>query len=376
MSAAKAGELTLAPTAVAVNPVPGPPTAPSMDAIERIRTCIRSTGRRDLPAALRAGAAVLWALAAATEDVRIAGEAAAAAEALAVRSAEVPEMAKETTIYFTYFSILHTESASPVQVAASAAPVFASLLDDLVTAPPVLDDVLALLRLADLILAPIAHLVPSGAVALAMPGTGEVPPNLGPLGRWHLGHRIYSFACRAAAAELMLARTSFAARDVYVAADAIERAVPLVRALTAGMVHASNISSDEYLTLVRPTMTADALEVELTGGQNIDYRRYKGSLHQLVAGFGDRTFWDLYDDEATGYLAHHLDHLLATDLLDWDRHVELTARLVGGAAALHEREDGSAVISLRGHQRRAVAAYGHLLEHGEVLQKAFAVSRH
>ena len=137
------------------------------------------------------------------------------------------------------------------------------------------------------------------------------------------------------------------------------------------MVQAANISSAEYACQVRHTMSANALGVELTGGMNLDYLSYKRSLHALVATLGERGFFDLLADPATRTLAHHLDQLLLADLLDWDRHIELTARLVGAGAALHQREDSSAVMTLRTHQYRAILSYGHLLEHGDQILRYF-----
>ena len=352
--------LTLAPVLVASDPEAGPVVAQSSRELDVVVAAIGCGDRASLPGTLAMTASALRELVVLTMNERDVLRDAARVEGPLVRREEAPGMIEVTTIYDAYMGMERVRNLSGAAQAAAAVEDLAVLFADMATAVPVLDDVSALVEFTKRVLAPLPLnrcAVPSRRGEQR--GTFVPAPQ-----RWKLGHHVYGLSCRHAAAEIALARRCCDIGDYLAAAQAIERAVPMTRALTAAMVHAANISSAEYLATVRPTMAPPDLDVELTGGMNLDYRRYKGSLRDLVAWTEGRTFWDLHADGSTRGLALQLDRLLMADLLDWDRHIELTARLVGGAAALHERQDRSAVMSLRELQYESLLCYVHLLEHG------------
>ena len=219
MSSGEARDLSLPPTVVGAHPAPGALALPGLAELDRVRNCLFAGDRTGVTAALGMAARSLGALAATVSDQRSAVLTTAAAEAPEVWAAEAPQLVAEAQIYNNYFGLLHTKRGSGVDVAASAVEVLAVLLFDLVIAPAVLDDLLALLNLIDLVLAPIA-------TAARAPSVSEIDHaramlRLSPLGRWKGFHRLYAFAGRAAAAELGEARQRFEAGECEQAGEAV-----------------------------------------------------------------------------------------------------------------------------------------------------------
>lgn len=283
----------------------------------------------------------------------------AADESHKIRSVEAGEGTAHATIYDDYFGIVRVKSLAPDELRAAAAPLFATFLQDLAGVLPVPDDVDALLRFTSTIFS---------RELISLPATprAENPDwmPLGPVARWKLGHRVYAFASRAAAAELGSALTWLSSNQPGPAAGCINRAGEHLRAITAAMVHAAEISSPQYLSIVRPSMAAPPLDVELTGGMNLDYRAYKMAIVALVESVAGRTFRALA--RTSRALAFAIDDLLHVDLVDLERHIELTHRLVGARPALHENPGESAVQTLRAMYVERLRLYGPLLRHGHV----------
>lgn len=273
---------------------------------------------------------------------------------------------EDTITYDAYFGVTRVSTLGTEDLGIGEAPCFGALFRDLIDVRPVADDVHALLRLADTILRGDAL---AGSYRSCFT---EAPSAIGPLDRWKLGHRVYALACRSSAVELDRAAELLVTEDMTGASASIEEAAEHVRAITAGMVHAAAIAADEYINVVRLTMAPPVLPVGLTGAMNLDYGAYKTSIDALLRLLEPSTFRQLAAVDER--LAAAVDHLLNVDLVDLERHIELTHRLVGGRAALHENDGQSAVQALRAMYVVRLRRYGPLLRHGRITFEAFEAS--
>lgn len=285
---------------------------------------------------------------AATASARTALGARADDEGPGVRSREIggadqadgrpgPDL-EETDLYDGFFRVRRVGAADAADLAVAAAPTVLAFVGDLRAASIVPDDAVFLCRLGE-------RLLRGGDTA---PDTfAQVPDDgvLAPSARWRLGHHLFAHASRLGANQLKAAADAIATQDWPGAVTALADATASVRAVTAAMEYASAMTSAQYVAEVRPTMQPPTCDPELTGGMNLDYRAYRSGLERVIEVAGDWPADRLLDVDVNAALA--IDEFLSTDLLDLERHIALAHRLVGTAAALHQRQTESAVEDLR-----------------------------
>jgi hypothetical protein len=290
--------------------------------------------------------------------------------------ASVDEMA-DICMYDDYLGIVRTRALAHTELVVAATPLFAAVAADLTHARMWPDDILQIVALMqrlvtrgirsdwatgrEPLVSSAASLAPAGESDDYLVAGRQKCAALSLLERWKYGHQLFALANRNASALLREAREALAAGDYVRASALVNVAAEEVAAITSTMNYAAAMSSEQYQSAVRPTMSPPCTPTELTGSMNLDHRSYRDALEQFLADC-KATFADTQTQ--FGDLAHARERLLQADLQDITCHVDLTYRLVGAVSALDEREDGSAVQALRSRLLDRTQRYSELLRLG------------
>ncbi|OKJ11684.1 hypothetical protein [Kitasatospora sp. CB01950] len=210
---------------------------------------------------------------------------------------------------------------------------------------------------------PFAEARPAGEALLRV-GADE-------LSRWVVTHHFYFVLNLAAAAAVSRAVAALADADRDAATAAFQEAAVLVRGFTAAMIHSGDMSAACYDAKVRPTMAPPAVPAALTGRTQPEHKAFRKAIRKLVAA-SPEPFAKL---AATGpELAVARDSVLDADLLDIERHIVITAALVGDDSSIIQGDESaeSAIAILRTMRHTRAMAYYGLMRFGDNVEIAGA----
>ncbi|MEU2840414.1 hypothetical protein ABZ776_25490 [Streptomyces sp. NPDC007076] len=184
------------------------------------------------------------------------------------------------------------------------------------------------------------------------------------LTRWVITHHFYFVLNLAAAAAVSRATAALAGRDRDTAVTALREAAVLVRGFTAAMIHSGDMSSACYDAMVRPTMQPPAVPAALTGRTQPEHKAFRKAMRKLVAVSAE-PYAELAAAEPEIALAR--DILLDADLQDIERHVVITAALVGDDQSIVQGDEAaeSAIAILRTMRHVRATAYYDLMRFGD-----------
>ncbi|WP_405581913.1 hypothetical protein [Streptomyces sp. NBC_01190] len=207
-----------------------------------------------------------------------------------------------------------------------------------------------------------------GAAAEPRPRVTDARPAPQPaqdeLTRWVVTHHLYFVLNLAAADAVSRAVPALAAGERDTAFEAVREAVVLVRGFTAAMMHAGDMSAPCYDAKVRPTMHPPAVPEALTGRTQPEHRAFRRAMRRLVhvsaVPFAEMA-------AADPELALARDALLEADLQDIERHIIVTAALVGDDRSLVQSGQAaeSAVRVLRTMRHARAESYRDLMRFGD-----------
>ena len=197
----------------------------------------------------------------------------------------------------------------------------------------------------------------------ALPGREIVYPGHDELTRWVITHHFYFVLNLAAAQTVSRATQALLDKDRDAAFDAVQEAIVYVRGFTAAMIHSGDMSAACYDAKVRPTMQPPAVKVALTGRTQPEHKAYRQAMRRLVKV--SEPFTELF--AADPELALARDALLEADLQDIERHVVITAALVGDDRSIVQGEAAaeSAVGALRTMRHVRAELYRDLMRCGD-----------
>ncbi|MGW2046981.1 hypothetical protein ACWCPF_17635 [Streptomyces sp. NPDC001858] len=213
-------------------------------------------------------------------------------------------------------------------------------------------------------------LAPDDGAPAPQQGARAMPyvPGKDELTRWIVTHHFYFVLNLAAADAVSRAITALSNGDRDgdrpAATAALREAVVYVRGFTAAMMHSGDMSAPCYDAEVRPTMAPPAVPVALTGRTQPEHRAYRKAMRALVRACPE-PFAELA--AANSELARARDALLEADLLDIERHVIVTAALVGDDSSIVQDHDSaeSAIATLRTMRHTRAETYRDLMRFGD-----------
>lgn len=184
------------------------------------------------------------------------------------------------------------------------------------------------------------------------------------LTRWVITHHFYFVLNLAAADAVSRAVSGLADGDRDAAFDAVQEAIVLVRGFTAAMIHSGDMSAPCYDAMVRPTMQPPAVPVALTGRTQPEHKAFRKAMRNLVK-VSAQPFAELA--AADPELAMARDALLEADLQDIERHISVTAGLVGDDRSIVQggASAESAVAMLRTMRHSRAELYRDLMRFGD-----------
>ncbi|MEV0176955.1 hypothetical protein AB0I00_38315 [Streptomyces sp. NPDC050803] len=267
----------------------------------------------------------------------------------------------------TYFGV-RTAPVDDARLVSEVTTVLARALADLVEARLDLNDqaaeVLSMVQV-------LRGLAPADAPADAPQTTQEAgaePPAPSAVGRdeltrWVITHHFYFVLNLAAADAVSRATAALKEQDREAARTALDEATVYVRGFTAAMMHSGDMSAPAYDAMVRPTMHPPAVPVALTGRTQPEHKAYRKAMRTLVKVSAE-SFAELA--AADPELALARDALLEADLQDIERHIAVTAALVGDDRSLVQGEASESAIAVLRTMRHARAeSYRPLMRFGD-----------
>ncbi|MEV7230528.1 hypothetical protein AB0M79_26430 [Polymorphospora sp. NPDC051019] len=182
--------------------------------------------------------------------------------------------------------------------------------------------------------------------------------------RWFLVHHYYFVLNVYAAALIHRAVEHTRAGADGPAAAALADAAVLIRGFTAAMIHSGAMPAKYYQDVVRPTMSPPYVPINLTGVMQIEHRRYRAAVEELITAVPE-PYADLMLTRPE--LADARDEVLEADLLDLERHITLAAVLVGGERSLVQpgTTTQNATSTLRKMRHMRAANYCPLMQFGD-----------
>lgn len=190
------------------------------------------------------------------------------------------------------------------------------------------------------------------------------------LTRWVITHHFYFVLNLAAAHAVSRAVAALADADRDTAVAAFREAAVLVRGFTAAMMHSGDMSAACYDARVRPTMQPPAVPVALTGRTQPEHKAFRKAMRKLAAVGEPFAKVAVTDPE----LALARDALLEADLHDIERHIAVTAALVGDDQSIVQVDEAaeSAIAMLRTMRHTRATAYRDLMRFGDPVEIAGA----
>ncbi len=187
------------------------------------------------------------------------------------------------------------------------------------------------------------------------------------LTRWIITHHFYFVLNLAAADAVSRALAALADQDQGSAAAAFREAAVLVRGFTAAMIHSGDMSAACYDAKVRPTMQPPAVPAALTGRTQPEHKAFRKAMRKLVSVSPEPFAKLAATDPET---ASARDSLLDADLHDIERHIVITAALVGDDHSIVQGDEAaeSAIAILRTMRHTRAMAYYDLMRFGDGVQ--------
>ncbi|MEU6087656.1 hypothetical protein ABZ865_12730 [Streptomyces sp. NPDC047085] len=184
------------------------------------------------------------------------------------------------------------------------------------------------------------------------------------LTRWVITHHFYFVLNLAAADAVSRATAALKESDRETARAALDEATVYVRGFTAAMMHSGDMSAPCYDAMVRPTMQPPAVPVALTGRTQPEHKAFRKAMRTLVKVSAE-PFAELAETDAELALAR--DALLEADLQDIERHIAVTAALVGDDRSIVQGEASaeSAIAVLRTMRHTRAETYRGLMRFGD-----------
>jgi hypothetical protein len=209
------------------------------------------------------------------------------------------------------------------------------------------------------------------ATGAAAPGATPYRVGTDELTRWTITHHFYFVLNLAAAEAVSRGTAALADGDRDTAATAFQQAAVLVRGFTAAMIHSGDMSAACYDKVVRPTMQPPAVPAALTGRTQPEHKAFRKAMRKLV-GVCDEPFAKLAIDHPE--LAVAREALLDADLHDIERHVVITAALVGDDHSILQGDESaeSAIAILRTMRHTRAISYFALMRFGDNVRIAGA----
>ncbi|WP_285738909.1 hypothetical protein [Kitasatospora phosalacinea] len=197
---------------------------------------------------------------------------------------------------------------------------------------------------------------PEAVTVPELPGQDE-------LTRWVVTHHFYFVLNLAAAHSVSRAAQALLDRDRDTALAALAEALVYVRGFTAAMIHSGDMSAPCYDAKVRPTMQPPAVPVALTGRTQPEHKAYRQAMRRLAKIAPPFAEAFAADPE----LAVAVDALLEADLQDIERHIAVTAALVGDESSIVAADAAaeSAVGVLRFMRHSRAVQYRELMRFGD-----------
>ncbi|WP_405591301.1 hypothetical protein [Streptomyces sp. NBC_01190] len=266
----------------------------------------------------------------------------------------------------TYFGV-RTARIDDAYLVSEVTTIIARTLVDLRTARLGLGDRAAEVRSMVQLL---SGLLPGGNAPAARPAAAPTRPRTpgapggDELTRWVITHHFYFVLNLAAADAVSEAVTALTDGDRDTALDALREATGCVRGFTAAMIHSGDMSAPCYDAKVRPTMQPPAVPVALTGRTQPEHRAFRKAMRRLVA-VSPESFGKLA--AADPELAVARGALLEADLQDIERHIIVTAALVGDDSSIVQGDDSaeSAIATLRTMRHGRAETYRELMRFGD-----------
>ncbi|NRQ30946.1 hypothetical protein HII36_03745 [Nonomuraea sp. NN258] len=265
-----------------------------------------------------------------------------------------------------YFGV-RTAHVDDAYLAAEMTTVIARALTDLRNARLDLNDQAAEVRAMAALL---RGLDPGSGPAAPEPAAPAHPAPYRPGGdeltRWVITHHLYFLLNLAAADAVSQAIAGLRDGDRDAALAALRTATVHVRGFTAAMMHSGDMSAPCYDAKVRPTMQPPAVPVALTGRTQPEHRSFRKAMRGLLPA-SPESFGKLF--AADPELAVARDALLEADLQDIERHIIVTAALVGDDFSIIQGEASaeSAIAVLRRMRHIRAEAYQDLMRYGDVV---------
>lgn len=214
------------------------------------------------------------------------------------------------------------------------------------------------------------NLAPKDAPRAQAPaGGGTEPPapyvpGRDELTRWVITHHFYFVLNLAAADAVSRATTALKELDRDTARAALDEATVYVRGFTAAMMHSGDMSAPCYDAMVRPTMQPPAVPVALTGRTQPEHKAFRKAMRTLVKVSAE-PFAKLAATDPDLALAR--DALLEADLQDIERHIIVTAALVGDDRSIVQGDASaeSAIAVLRTMRHTRAESYRELMRFGD-----------
>lgn len=299
------------------------------------------------------------------KPIRVAADSTRALASAMIAAVACPaphELPPPVRVHSDYFRVRHAPLTPAQQLTQAAVMIHRSVVDLRLTMLD-LNDVLAEVR-GMVVVLDLLRPEPGGAAAIPVTGPALWEPTGDWLDRWFLAHHLYFLFNVYAAAELKRATTEVVTGSEDAAGTTLARAAELVRAFTAGMLHSGAMTARYYLEVVRPTMSPPHVPVNLTGVMQLEHRRYRAALNQLLAALPEP-----HDALHARHpeLAATRDELLEADLVDMERHVIVAAVLVGGERSLVQpgTTTQNATSTLRKMRHMRAASYRDMMRFGD-----------
>ncbi|MFJ3231483.1 hypothetical protein [Streptomyces sp. NPDC086787] len=189
----------------------------------------------------------------------------------------------------------------------------------------------------------------------------------GELTRWVITHHFYFVLNLAAAHAVTRAVAALADTDRDTAVAAFRDASVLVRGFTAAMMHSGDMSAPCYDALVRPTMYPPAVPAALTGRTQPEHKAFRKAMRKLAT-----TQTEPFAKVAVAdpELAIVRDGLFEADLHDIERHIVVTAALVGDDQSIIQVDESaeSAIAILRTMRHTRAMSYRPLMRFGDPVE--------
>jgi hypothetical protein len=207
----------------------------------------------------------------------------------------------------------------------------------------------------------------TGAEPAAGPASGPYMPEAGELTRWIVTHHFYFVLNLAAADTVSRGLAALRDDDRDTALALIREATVYVRGFTAAMMHSGDMSAPCYDAEVRPTMCPPAVPAALTGRTQPEHKAFRRAMKNLVKEWGE-PFGKLAAADLE--LAAARDALLEADMQDIERHIVVTAALVGDDSSIVAGDESaeSAVAVLRMMRHMRAVTYRDLMRFGDKIE--------